>query len=197
MLAINFITIFMVTQKVLSYHLLCHFKHFIIARNMHFNQITITELKKYNIVVISVPADGLPMFGAVVYMGTGITSCSSHVHIYRFGNPFGTETRIFQENQDNIMVADDLAPCTTIPSAAMAMTMQDKWFHVFHWGGFQWTDSSQCCDIIKKWGGGGGGWGWGGGWVGGWVGWGWGGKQITAFVTLHLLRLLLTHLRIP
>ena len=47
-------------------------------------------------------------------------------------NPSGTETRIVQENQVNTMAADALAK-----TAAMVMTMLDKYVLVFHEEGLQ------------------------------------------------------------
>ena len=67
-------------------------------------------------------------FKILIYFGFYIESSDSVV-LFNISN---AEIRILQDNQVITIAADALAPCITKSSAAIALTMQDKWVLVFH-----------------------------------------------------------------
>ena len=60
-----------------------------------------------------------------------------HVQSHMRWNPFGVESRIFQDNLVDAMVVDALAPCVARSSSTIVLNMQDKWNLGFCKEGFQ------------------------------------------------------------
>ena len=66
-------------------------------------------------------------------------------------NPYCAETRIFQDNQVNAMVAYAVALCITMSSGSIVLVMQDRVALVFYKKEFQLPTSSQLEEIIENW----------------------------------------------